>query len=537
MKSTPTSFERHGWMLACLIPVVSALLVRGPMPIDETRYLSVAWEMWSKRDFILPALNGMAYTHKPPLLFWLINLGWGLFGVNAWWPRLIPLMAAIASVWLVRHLAVRLFPKSEHLVPETVAWLLAGSLAWTLFSTILLFDLVLTVCVLVAIVGLVRVEDAPVKGWLLFAGGIAAGLLTKGPATLVFTLGPALFGPYWSRSAKERPWRWYGGLVAALIVALGAPGLWVSLAYEEAGRAFVHTILWDQSATRVVHSFAHARPWWFYLAVFPPLLLPWLAWPTMWRVLRLPNQRCADRLVLSTVIPSFVVFSLISGKQPHYLLSLVPMVALGLGPRLARADVAFVSTRAPAFVFIAIGVAFALFSDWNHRHVAALSVGAAIVFGGGMMLRRSDDRHAAIRHLALSNAATIAMVTIAFFASVGETYELTGTAAEVRRLDEQRVPIAWLGAYSGQLNFLARLQEPVTELEPSQPEAIAEWTATHPEGQIIVYSRGELAMDPGFAIHRQPYHSGWLSIVPVGAPQLAQYFDSKSDATEPSLGD
>src|SRR5678816_2417433 len=110
MKSAPTTFERHGWMLACLIPVMSALLVRGPMPIDETRYLSVAWEMWLRGDFVLPALNGVPYTHKPPMLFWLIQLGWGLFGVNAWWPRLLPLLAAVASAWLTRRLAMRLYP-------------------------------------------------------------------------------------------------------------------------------------------------------------------------------------------------------------------------------------------------------------------------------------------------------------------------------------------------------------------------------------------------------------------------------------------
>ena len=83
-----------GWRLAFLLTlwlllVPAALFFRPPMPVDETRYLAVAWEMWSQGDFVLPTLNGEAYSHKPPLLFWIIHAGWAAFGVNEWWPRLV----------------------------------------------------------------------------------------------------------------------------------------------------------------------------------------------------------------------------------------------------------------------------------------------------------------------------------------------------------------------------------------------------------------------------------------------------------------
>jgi 4-amino-4-deoxy-L-arabinose transferase-like glycosyltransferase len=68
--------------------VVVALTVRPLLPVDETRYLSVAWEMWLRHDWLVPHLNGSPYPDKPPLLFWGILLGWRVFGVNVWWPRL-----------------------------------------------------------------------------------------------------------------------------------------------------------------------------------------------------------------------------------------------------------------------------------------------------------------------------------------------------------------------------------------------------------------------------------------------------------------
>jgi hypothetical protein len=53
-----------------LLPVALFLPV---LPIDETRYLAVAWEMRLHGDFLVPHLNGAPYSDKPPLLFWLIN--------------------------------------------------------------------------------------------------------------------------------------------------------------------------------------------------------------------------------------------------------------------------------------------------------------------------------------------------------------------------------------------------------------------------------------------------------------------------------
>ncbi len=75
---------RDTWLRVALVAVltVAALASRTSLPVDETRYLAVAWEMWQRGDFLVPFRNGEAYSHKPPLLFWLIHAGWAIFGVN-----------------------------------------------------------------------------------------------------------------------------------------------------------------------------------------------------------------------------------------------------------------------------------------------------------------------------------------------------------------------------------------------------------------------------------------------------------------------
>ena len=68
-----------GWPGLVLVVMALAALqlwLRPLLPVDETRYLSVAWEMWQRGDFLVPHLDGVPYSHKPPLLFWLVHGLW-----------------------------------------------------------------------------------------------------------------------------------------------------------------------------------------------------------------------------------------------------------------------------------------------------------------------------------------------------------------------------------------------------------------------------------------------------------------------------
>ena len=54
-------------LMLLLLPL---LTVMPAVPIDETRYLSIAWEMRQSGSWITLHLNGLPYVDKPPLLFW-----------------------------------------------------------------------------------------------------------------------------------------------------------------------------------------------------------------------------------------------------------------------------------------------------------------------------------------------------------------------------------------------------------------------------------------------------------------------------------
>ena len=115
-------------------------------------------------------------------------------------------------------------------------------------------------------------------------------------------------------------------IAAAVVAALAA------LAFVPALRGgFLLDDTYLITGDDAVHSFAHARPLYWYVPFVPLILLPWFAWPRAWRSLGALRRGPPDsgvRLCAVWILGLFVVFSLLSGKQVHYLLPVVPATAL-----------------------------------------------------------------------------------------------------------------------------------------------------------------------------------------------------------------
>src|SRR5690606_19107016 len=107
-----TVVERHGTAIAVAVflgVAVAGVLARPLLPVDETRYLAVAWEMRTGGHWLVPRLNGEIYADKPPLLFWLINLVWSVTGVAEFSARLVGPAFGAATIAATAALARRLW--------------------------------------------------------------------------------------------------------------------------------------------------------------------------------------------------------------------------------------------------------------------------------------------------------------------------------------------------------------------------------------------------------------------------------------------
>ena len=461
-----------GVALVVLCLHATALVFRPLLPVDETRYLSVAWEMHLRHDWLAPlTLNFAPYPQKPPLLFWLINGSWNAFGVSRA-TALIPIVVAtFLAVVLTTSLGRRLYPDLYARIPVVMA----GTLLFIAYATVVMFDLTLTVFVAAGLLCLLAY--ARERGWfypVALGALLGFGVLTKGPVMYLYLVFPMLLGPLWM-PPRGRVSSWYVGMLGAFVVSLVPILAWLVPVLHSSGDAFSYQLLWQQTAGRITGTYggSHARPVYFYFLLLPILTLPWVLFPAFLRNLASIGERMRSdrslRFLLTCLVPTLLAFSLVAGKQPHYLVPLLPPMA--------------------------ILIAF-LLRDTPLRHLGTAAVAMLALFVG--------------LHAAMSR-------------KVHEMYDLEPVAAFLSEQEEK--PVAFAGSrYMGQLTFLARMDR---RIEPVDFEDLAGWFDRHPEGlAVITYADGESVADYAMLMtHR--YRARHIGVFVDRPPARMQDSDSR----------
>ncbi|MCG6895474.1 MAG: glycosyltransferase family 39 protein [Desulfobacteraceae bacterium] len=507
------SSSSGGLLLLWALLTAVALACRPLLPVDETRYVSVAWEMWQRGEFLVPHLNGLPYSHKPPLLFWLIHLGWWIFGVNEWTPRLVGPLAGLADLFLTRAIGRALWPE-QPAAGMLAPFLLLGSLLWTVFTTLTLFDTLLTLFVLAALWAMVTPRLRWTTRWLLVGVFIGGGLLAKGPVVFLHVVPAALLFPWWGGSFGRGDIRkWFGGLALACLMGTAIAAFWALPAAAAGGSRYGQAILWEQTAGRVVGSFAHRQPFWFYLALLPPALFPWLLWKRIWSGKGAIWKDTGLRFCLAWMVSSLAALSLVSGKQVHYLLPLIPSMAL-MGAKIL-VDRSMVEQPArlwgPAAFFAAAGgvllsapVLFAGAGDLPRQlQIDAGWAWVPVAVGLLLVFWRPKRVLSVPPVLAAASIALVCSLHFAVFHSLAPAYDVRPMALRIASIQRSGKAVAQFGTYSGQYQFAGRLEKPL-EVLPSTVSLTA-WVHEHPDGYILLNKDPDQTLSESGAFFEQDY--------------------------------
>ena len=303
----------------------------------------------------------------------------------------------------------------------------------------------------------------------------------------------------------------------ALLAAWALPAIWAG------GAVYRHALLFRQTG-RIVNAFAHAEPFWWYLPLLPLLVFPFTLWPRSWvAVARL--SRPAEpglRFLYAWLAPVLVVFSLISGKQPYYLLPEYAGFALLLGfacvRLLDRNDRVATSRWLGPWPLALVSVAWGgvlLALPWlvasnkvNGSWCVALAT-HAVPFGVvylllGLLL--AVPRRAELYRIAFAGLIGSAAASMLFGMTVWPAFNLEPPAALLGQAQMQGRSVASLDLDGDDFHFLGRLTKPIERLHDCQ--ALLQWTDTHPAGLIISYpsrpSQGTL--------YTQRFRGVWLDI-------------------------
>jgi hypothetical protein len=410
---------------------------------------------------------------------------------------------------------------------------------WTVVSTLTMFDMPLCFFCLAALAGLLRAGRKPASagGWVLMALGIGAGLLTKGPVILALTVPPGMLAPWWLRGEAKTPswWRWYLCYLATLGAGIGMALLWAMPAARAGGEEYSKAILWGQTAGRLVKSFAHRRPLWWYLPFIPVVMLPWtLRLPAFTRFV-FRDSDTGTRFCLSWLIPSFIVLSFTSGKQIYYLIPLLPAAALLLSRFLENTGrrQTGLEPKTMAAIFTAIGTGLLVLwllpkSLTSHLSFAAFGPvwGLAFVTTGAaaMFIPPGRGIQPAIRACSMMML-FIALLHICIFSRLAPIYNVVPMAEEIAAQQQNGCEVAvYPEEYANQFHFSGRLDR-TTGIENMQE--LQEWTAAHPDGAVVFVSCPLPAVGKLAPLYVHPFRGHMVSLWRASA-LLQQLFPNRN---------
>lgn len=504
-------------VLASLLLTLVSYLLRPLSPVNETLYTGVAWDMFAHHHYLVPLVDGHTYNQKPPLFFWLLDFGWSVFGINNWWPMLLPTLCSLASVFLTASIARQLFPQHKHIYFMT-ALILLSMAYWFYYMPRARLDQLLTLCVMLSLYGLVKAIRQQPYALLWFGVGNGLALLTKGPICFIFTMVPLITAYFTFKEIQSQKARWFGFIFASFILSLAIVALW-ALPIIINNPEYAKSILWDQTADRLAHSHdVQIKVWYYYLIRLPLLIMPWICWPALWQGFK--NTQLKDNphfkwLCLSS-LSIFVILSLaIAQKGSRFLIPFMPFVAIIFAYVLHQTQ-KFTQPRlyqAIGGVLIGAGIllllAKPLLTHWPQLHAQTYYHGlwGLLPLTVGLLWFKyasSHQRFTITILIALSSCSvTFVLYGIAqHMDSPRENMQPIGLL--IHRLQKQHHPIAFMGTYDDRFQFAGHIKQPITSLENKRQ--LTQWVTRNPHGYVIKTINIKDAKTNGLRpLFQQPY--------------------------------
>ena len=402
------------WMqLGLLLIAAVFMLTNLGYPLidrDETRYAEIPREMIATGNWILPQLNFQPYYDKPPLLYWLCAISFKCFGISETSARLVPALAALATLASTMFFGSRIFDRKIGLLSGVVLLLSVG-FAFT--SRYLLLDGVLSLFVslsLFAAYEAIRQSRLKWGWWIVSAVCIGLAFLTKGPIAIVLWLPPVIAMAWLSKDHAKIRW-WHYGLLGTVAAIIAVP--WFVLVHRQ-DPTFLIEFFYKHNVARFAGEF-HSKPIWFFVPVLLVAGHPWsfLSIPyakfLLGRDLSVRSKRpAAVGFLLLWSIWCFAFFSVSNCKLPTYLLPAAPALALMIGHYLNEVlrdtnhpaefwFAKFWSARWATATTCFAGVGFVLFILFTQDGVPTMTYGWAMVWTSLLVssLLMLGDRHQA----------------------------------------------------------------------------------------------------------------------------------------------
>ena len=343
------------------------------MDRDEPRFAQASKQMLETGDLVDIRFQGEARHKKPVGIYWAqaaaVAAGEALGVPDARTQialyRIPSLIGATASVLLAYWAALAFLPRRSALL---AAALYGSCLMLAAEAHLAKTDALLAACATASLGALARAwlssRDGRIPAGSVFAAfwlGLALGILVKGPMVPLFVALPAL-----GLSVVARSGRWLLALRPlpglALTLLLVAPWF-VAIAWKSGGAFYAEAVGHDMLGKVGGAAERHWGPPGAYALAFFATFWPGAAFAAMslpfaWRA----RREAGVAFLIAAVLPAWLIFEAVPTKLPHYVLPLMPWLAILTVLALSRGalDPRLRGARLTALLVPAIPVALTL---------------------------------------------------------------------------------------------------------------------------------------------------------------------------------
>jgi 4-amino-4-deoxy-L-arabinose transferase-like glycosyltransferase len=308
---------------------------------DEAFYAESSREMVASGDWLTPHYNYEKRFQKPILYYWLTSATYLVTGASELGARLWAALAGVGLVLVTAACGRRWYDETTGLLAGAIV---ATNFGYFSIGRMALPDLPLTFLITLSIwaafVSTLESERSPRKFVVLAALGLGLGFLMKGPVGLIIpaiVIVPVLMLE--RRSIGLNP----VDIVLGFVIMLAVATPWYLAMWMEHGNEYLKGFFLGDNYDRFTTTrYNDVRPWWFYLPVVAGGMLPWTPLALTWlgpitQFLR--GRRAVGtidlRLLMWAMLP-LVFYTLSVGKQPRYVLPVLPPLALLLASSIVE---------------------------------------------------------------------------------------------------------------------------------------------------------------------------------------------------------
>jgi 4-amino-4-deoxy-L-arabinose transferase-like glycosyltransferase len=320
----------------CLILHVIGTWAQPLINRDEPRFAEASREMRERGDYAVPYFNNQLRLDKPPLIYWCQVGCYRVFGENEFAARLPSAVASALTALVVFGFGSRLYGRRIGLHAALV-FTLSLHVIWLSKASVADMCMVLFVA-LASWAGWELCAGASphrARWWWTFYLALALGFLAKGPVAWL-PIGTVLLFFAWTRHAGlNRAFQFHLGipLMLAVVALWGIPALRET--HGEYFRIGIGRHVVERSFVAFETHGANGLPGYlaflpFYFVTLFASFFPWSFFlPRMVSHFKKPgNRQPAEIYLLGGIALTFLIFTLLSTKLPHYVLPAFPLLSI-----------------------------------------------------------------------------------------------------------------------------------------------------------------------------------------------------------------